>query len=111
MKLPKTQRTRDLSTFDKEATKTHLQTNYFQALTNKLQAVGKGSSPTKKGPFLTGGGLGGSLHWHLQRQESQLEKLVCSNNEKRLSGELKKQTYFPPFTSSHFHISNSRPGK
>ena len=48
MKLPKTQRTRDLSTFDKEATKTHLQTNYFQALTNKLQAVGKESSPTEK---------------------------------------------------------------
>ena len=59
MKLPKTQRTRDLSTFDKEATKTHLQTNYFQALTNKLQAVGKGSSPTKKILFRPGG-CGGS---------------------------------------------------
>ena len=103
-----TQRTWDLSTFDKEAPyKTHLRTNYFQALTNKLQAVDKGRFQKRFSGFwpLRGGGYPPCPLSFFDHNDCPLRG--------GFSGRWKKDllTYFSPFTSSHFHISNSRPGK
>ena len=101
-----------MSTFEKEATKTHLQTNYFQALTIGQWPINcklwVREVPPQKRSFLDRGvgwgGGAGLLRWRLQRQESQLEKLVCSNNEKRLSGEMKKKTCWHIFPHLPVHI-------
>ena len=94
-----TQRTWDLSTFDKEAPyKTHLRTNYFQALTNKLQAVDKGRFQKRFSGFwpLRGGGyppLSVKLFW------SQWLSV-----KGRLFGEMKKKTCWHIFPHLPVHI-------